>query len=144
MTEIINKKAAPKIELKAVVPGPRALGMPWMEVSVGSQEGELYTSVEKAEAPTETSILAMGEDAGWFRDVMEAQRGKQTEGAFNKAVTTGEGRCTDLLCSHRHNGCSAYRLMNEMFQNYIEQKTRWFKGQSTYGYGGHTQREKAG
>lgn len=142
MTEIINRKQKPKVELKAVVPGPRALDMPWVEVSIGSQEGEAYVDIQKADAPTSAPILAMGEDAGWFRDVMEAQRGKQAEGAFTRAVTTGEGRCTDLLCSHRHNGCPAYRLMNEMFQNYVEQKLRWLKGQSTFGYGGFTQRMK--
>ena len=112
-----------------VVPGRRALGESWLRVTIGNDGDNVTYSTESTEAPADNKpIMAItGNDAA----IAEAIITKQLEMAHGRAVAP-----QDMTHEER------YALVNAAWHDYIEQKLRALRGQSTFGPGGSSQRQR--
>ena len=116
-------------EMTMVVPGPRALGIPWEKVTIGHDGNDIVERREPTEAPaTNQPIMALsGPDAGYANEIMEALIEKAKDKANGiQELTQAE----------------AYAAVNEAWHAHIEQKLRWLKGISSFGAGGAIQRQR--
>ena len=112
-----------------VVPGRRALGEHWTRVTIGNDGDNITVDAEPTEAPADNKpIVAMtGNDAA----IAQAIITKQMEMAHGRLVAPQEMTYEEK-----------YRLVNAAWHDYIEQKIRALRGQSTFGPGGSNQRQR--
>lgn len=123
--------------LRMVVPGPRALGVQWEEVTFRPSEDGGHIEVEKqaTQAPANGMphiIPAMGNLSSDEVDFI-------LEGALKASEYE----------SHRPRrqpvtDAEVEAWANKLWHDYFEQKLRAFQGISTFGLGGHTQRQSWG
>lgn len=116
-------------EVTMVVPGRRALGESWLRVTLGNDGDNITLSTEATEAPADNKpIMAFtGRDAA----VANAIITKQMEMSRGRAVAPQE-------MTHEER----YALVNAAWQDFMEQKIRALRGQSTFGPGGSSQRQR--
>ena len=130
----IIKRPKPKPILKMVMPGRRALGEKWQEITVAVQDDEIKVVERVATAaPADNQpifVPAMGNLSMEAVDFL-------LDGARHNAET--KGRHPRDMSKQEY---AAW--LQKMWLDWIEQKLRFFNGQSTFGPGGHTQREKVG
>jgi hypothetical protein len=131
-------KSKPKAPImKMVVPGPRALGIQWEEVTLRPSEdgGHIETERQATAAPATGLahiIPAMGNLSSEEVDFILEGSLKASEYESRKPrrqpVTDAE----------------IQQMVQQMWLDYMEQKIRAFDGRSTFGLGGHTQRQSWG
>lgn len=131
-----QKKLHPLIKPKAmeqqftvVVPGPRALGIPWEQVTIGHDGNNIVERREATEAPANgTPLMAFsGPDAEYANEIMASLREK----AEKSTKDVGQ-------LSYREK----WEAVNEAWQAHMEQKLRWMRGQSSFGAAGGFQRQR--
>lgn len=112
-----------------IVPGRRALGESWMRITLGHDADNMTIDSEPCEAPADGKpIMAItGKDAEIADYILTAQMEKAKERAVAPQELTHEER---------------YELVNAAWHDYVEQKLRALRGQSTFGPGGATQRQR--
>lgn len=126
-----GKKKAPI--MKMVVPGPRALGIPWQEVTLRPSEDGGKINIEKqATAAPATGMAHIIPSMG---NLSSEEVDFIMEGALK--ASDYQSRNPQKRMSEKEINDWANRLWND----YVEQKLRAFKGTSTFGLGGHTQRQ---
>ncbi len=130
-----GKPKAPVFD--GIMPGPRALGRPWERVTVRPSDdgGKLVTTYEKAEAPATGMphmIPAMGNLSTEEVDfIMEgALKASEYESRHPKREPVTEKRIQEMV--------------QQMWMDYLQQKIYAYEGRSTFGPGGHTQRQSFG
>jgi hypothetical protein len=116
-------------EITMVIPGRRALGETWTRVTIGHDADNITYAAEPADAPADgKTIMAMtGKDAEMASYILTSQMEKAKARAVAPQELTAQER---------------YEMVNEAWQAYVEQKLRALKGQSTFGPGGSTQRQR--
>ena len=136
MTTVIIKEPESKPIAKMIIPGRRALGEQWQEVTIGVKDDVIQVTENKpAEAPPNaTPIFTFGmtqlsPDAMNF--ILEGAI-QQQEYARRKPK---KPKVTDAEIEE---------MVNRMWIDFCEQKLKWFKGQTTLGAGGFFQRETPG
>lgn len=121
----------PKIEhgISMVIPGRRALGESWVRVTLGHDADNMTYEAQPAEAPADGKpiMVISGKDAEIAEYILTAQMEKAKERAVAPQELTHEERC---------------ELVNAAWRDYVEQKLRALRGQSTFGSGGFTQRQR--
>lgn len=112
-----------------IVPGRRALGESWTKVTIGDDGDNITVDAEATEAPADNKpIVAMtGNDAAIANAIIT----KQMELSHGRAIAPQE-------MTHEER----YRLVNAAWMDYVEQKIRALRGQSTFGPAGSTQRQR--
>lgn len=117
-----------------ITPGRRALGEDWSRVDV-SWDGERYiTKREDAPRPADGNpifVPGLGNLSVEMMNFVIAEQQKEAEyrqRAREQGVTQKRESETETL--------------NRLWHDYIEAKVKALKGQSQFGPGGHTQREK--
>lgn len=122
-----------------IVPGRRALGEQWRKVTIGADADRVTVDSQPHEAPADGKpIMVMGSgDEGYIQDVVETQMGK----ALGRLLQEKDDLCTTRPCNHDGPGCGRWQYINQLWHDYIEQKLRWLRGQTTIGPGGVQQRQ---
>lgn len=125
------KKPKPKPVMKMVVNGRRSYGEDWQEVTIGVDNDEIKVLENRpAEAPpnnTPIMVPGMGNMSMEAVDFL-------LEGA-RKAQEYG-GKHPRQMPLHEYE-----KWLNDRWMQFVEEKLKWFKGQSVYGPAGFTQRE---
>ena len=125
------RNPAPKPIVKMITPGRRAYGEAWQEVTIGVDNDEIKVIESKAtEAPPDNRpiyVPSMGNLA------MEAVD-HLLEGA-KKAQEYGKKHPRQMSLKEYD------KWLNEQWLSFVEQKLKWFRGQTTIGPGGFFQRE---
>ena len=116
-------------EITMLVPGRRALGETWTKVTIGHDAENVTVATEAADAPADGKpIMAVtGADAEYASYILAAQVEKAKARAVAPQALTKQER---------------YDILNEAWHAFLEQKIRHLKGQSTFGAGGATQRQR--
>lgn len=116
-------------EISMIVPGRRALGESWVRVTIGHDADNMTYHSEAAAAPADGKpIMAVsGQDAEMASYILTSQMEKAKKRAVAPQALTRQER---------------FDLVNAAWQDYVEQKLRFMKGQSTFGSGGATQRQR--
>lgn len=132
--KFLNRK--PKPIAKIVMPGRRAYGEGWREVTLAVDErnDEIVVHENKAvEAPAQNKpiyVPAMGNlEMEHVNFLLEGARKSQEYGAKHPTE----------MSDAQYN-----KWINEQWIAFVENKLKYFKGQSVFGPGGHTQRQKPG
>lgn len=133
MTAIHMKKSAPKPVMHMIVRGRRALGEEWRKVTIAHDDDRVFVSENEAtEKPVDDNpifVPAMGNVSIEMADyILEYQR-KEAEVRAKRGLP-------DWLPTEAE--------INRMWQDYAEQRLRLFRGQTTIGPGGMSQREAPG
>lgn len=127
------KKAAPKPVMHMIVRGRRAYGEEWRKVTISHDDNDVFVAENEAtEKPADENpifVPAMGELSMDMADYLLEEQRKRSEDRAKRGLA--EGLPTD-------------EEINRMWQDYAEQRLRLFKGQTTLGPGGMSQREKPG
>jgi hypothetical protein len=115
-----------------VVPGRRALGEDWRKVTIGVKDDKVgVTKNEPAEAPADGNpifVPGLGNISTEMADfILESKRHDAEDRA--KKPKRSQAEVNDEV--------------NRLWHDFVEQKLRHFKGQSTFGPGVHTQRERS-
>lgn len=115
--------------ISVVVPGRRALGEGWVRVTIGHDADHITYSTEAADAPADGKpiIAVTGADSEIADYILTAQMEKAKERAVAPQELTPQER---------------YEAVNRAWLDYQEQKLRALRGQSTFGAGGSTQRQR--
>lgn len=116
-------------QFTVVVPGPRALGIPWEMVTIGHNGTEMVERREATDAPANGQpLMAMsGPDAGYATEIMAALQEKARDAAKGVSELSREEQ---------------WEAVNAAWHDHIEQKLRWMKGQTTVGAAGMHQRQR--
>lgn len=124
--------------LKVVVPGRRDLGgTGWEEVTIRPSDDGTKIDTERVEAMAPASghahiIPAMGnlstEEVDFILEGSLKASEYQSRNPTRRPITDAE----------------IQQMAQQMWLDYLEQKIRAFKGTSTFGLGGHTQRQSWG
>lgn len=130
------KKPKPKPIVKMITPGRRAYGESWQEVTVAvDEQNDRIAVVENrpTQAPSDGRpiyVPALGEmEMAAVDFLLEGARKQQEYGKKHP----------------RQMSLAEFNTwLNQQWQDYVEQKLKWFKGQTTLGPGGFFQREKPG
>ena len=137
MTAVIIKPSPdPPPIVKMIVPGRRALGEQWREITVGIH-GDKIQVTENKEAPVPPG----------GRVVVVPGMSKLSTEAINFLL---EGALKQQEYETRHprrqpvTDAEIEAIATRMWNDYIAQKLAWFKGQTTLGAGGFYQRETPG
>jgi hypothetical protein len=134
--KFLKPKPKPPI-MKMVVPGPRALGIDWEEVTYRpSDDGGRIETERKATTAPATGyahiIPSMGnlstEEVNFIMEGSLKASEYQSRKPTRRPVTDAEIQA----------------MAQQMWLDYLEQKIRAFDGRSTFGLGGHTQRQSWG
>jgi hypothetical protein len=131
---IKEPKANPVVSM--ITPGRRALGEDWsrVDISWNADERRYVADREDAPAPADGKpifIPALGNVSVEIMDFLIAEQQKEAE---YRARAKAQG-----IKQVRE---SEYERINRLWQEWMEIKLKAFKGQSIFGPGGHTQREK--
>lgn len=130
------KKPKPKPLLKMIVPGRRALGEDWQEVTIAVQDDEIKVteSVAVAAPPSNRPVIVPGMGTLPPDAIDHILQGALKQQEYMKQhprrrpVSDGEVR----------------RMVQALWEDYCEQKLKALKGQTSVGAGGIFQREKPG
>lgn len=126
------KKPLPKPIMRMVTPGRRAYGEQWQDITIAVDDDQIkVTESHAVEAPPDNRpiyVPAMG-------NLQVEAVNFLLEGA-KKAQEYGKKHPKDMSIEEYG------RWLNEQWLSFVEQKLRWFKGQTTIGPGGFFQREK--
>ena len=131
---VVKDGPNPNPVMSMIVPGRRALGEDWSKVNIfpDNDTGGFRSEREDTAAPVDgvpIFVPGLGNLSIEMADfILEAQR---KEAAYR------------LKHPNKPDPSSDPERVSQMFWDYLEQKIRAYKGQSTFGPGGHTQREKA-
>lgn len=138
-------KATPQVVVKdgpeenpivtMITPGRRAIGETWSKVSIAWQDGQYVLNREDSPAPADGRpivVPSLGNASPEMVNFILQQQMKEAEYRESSQSLTREQRRQE-----------AWQRVNEMWQEYMEQKLKWLKGQSTIGPAGLNQREKA-
>lgn len=126
------KEDKPKPLAKMVIPGRRALGEQWQEVTIAVKDDKIQVveNVPTAAPPNNTAIFTFG-----MTQVSNEQMDFILKGARKaqeyEAKSPKRRPPTDYEIE---------QMVNKMWHEYCEQKLKWFKGQTTIGAGGFYQR----
>lgn len=128
------KKPKPKPVMKMITPGRRAYGEQWREITL-AVEGDDIKVIENVEAAAPPGgrpiyVPAMGNLEMEAVDFL-------IEGA-KKAQEYGKKHPRQMSLAEYE------KWLNDQWLNFVEQKLKWFKGQTTIGPGGFYQRETPG
>jgi hypothetical protein len=129
-----NKKK--QAVMKMIIPGRRALGEQWREVTIRPKEGSRGGfTVENQE----TAAPPQG------RPVVIPAMANLSDEEVN-FILGGALKAQDYYKRQNRKPSQAELIkeINQMWADYCEQKLKWFKGQTTLGPGGFYQREKPG
>lgn len=139
-------KATPQVVIAAgteanpivtmITPGRRALGETWSKVSIlwDSDERAYVLKREDAEAPADNlPIFVPGLGNLSMEAVDFIVQSQQKEAEYRERAKSK----TRAQVAKENN-----ERVNRMWQEFMEQKLRWLKGQTTMGPGGFNQREK--
>jgi hypothetical protein len=134
---IVKDGPEPNPILTMIAPGRRALGESWSKVTFtwDSDERAYVVNREDAEAPADNRAIvvpALGNCSPEMVNFILGQQMKQAEYRESAEVKTREQRRKE-----------AWEQVNQMWLEYVEQKLKWLRGQTTIGPGGFNQREKA-
>ncbi len=127
---IVQGPEPQKPVMTMLVPGRRALSEPWQKINVrpDPESGGYALDKEPTEAPADGNpifVPGLGNLSVEMADfILESKRHE----AMDRATRPRQGQSADEL--------------NRLWHDYVEQKLRWFKGQSTFGPGGSIQRER--
>lgn len=128
---VIKDGPKPNPVMSMIIPGRRALGEDWSKVNVYAGENGYTSEREDTAAPADGQAIfvpGMGNISTEMADfILEQQRQMAVE---------------RLRHPNKPDPRSEAERINAMWHDWVEQKMRAFKGQSTFGPGGHTQREK--
>lgn len=115
--------------ISMIIPGRRALGESWVRVTLGHDADNMTYDSEPAEAPADGKpIMALtGEDAEIAGYILTAQMEKAKDRAVAPQALTHQER---------------YDAVNAAWHDYVEQKLRMLRGQSAFGPGVTTQRQR--
>lgn len=131
--QFLIKRKKPKPVASIVMPGRRALGEGWQQVSIAIDDDKPVLMTRPVEAPPENRpifVPAMGAlEMEAIDFIMDGARYQQSQGR----------RHPSLMSPREYQ-----KWIQERWLAFVEQKVRAFKGQSTFGPGGHTQRESLG
>lgn len=130
------RKNKPRPIVKMVHPGRRSLGESWQEITIGVDEADdtikVLESVPVKAPPGNRPIYvpAMGNlEMAAVDHLIEGARKQQEYGGKHP----------------RQMSLAEYEVwLNKQWMDFVEQKLKWFKGQTTIGPGGFYQREKPG
>lgn len=134
MTVVIFKEKEEAPVVKMIVPGRRALGEDWREVTIAVKDDRVQvTGNEAAERPAEGKPIVL--------PALSKLSNEEVNFLMEGAAKTQE-------YWSRQNKRPSQKEVNEaatrMWNEYVEQKLAWFKGKTTVGAGGFFQREKPG
>lgn len=112
-----------------IVPGRRALGEDWSEVHIipDSDTGEYRVERKDAPAPEDRTAIFVPGLGNMSMEVVDYALGWQREKAKARAKQPKRNIANEV---------------NNMWQDYMQEKLQWFRGRSVSGPGGWTQREK--
>lgn len=110
-----------------VMPGRRVEGEDWVKVTIGHDGSEIVMDTEDAERPVGARpvVAFSGADTAYTEHILAA------------AAEKAQGRLIHEMSSEEK-----FEVANKAWQDYMEQKLRHLKGQSTFGPGGFTQRQR--
>lgn len=119
-----------------VTPGRRAIGESWSKVSIlwDSDERAYVLQREDAPAPADNQpifVPALGNLSMQAVDFIIQSQQKEAEYRESEKVKSRDQK-------RKEN----WERVNRMWQDYMEQKLRWMRGQTTVGAGGLFQRDK--
>lgn len=128
------KKPKPKPIMRMITPGRRSLGEQWQDVTIAVENDEIkVTESHAVEAPPDNRpiyVPAMGN--------LEAEAVSFLLDGAMKAQAYGKKHPRQMSLAEYE------KWINEQWLNFVEQKLKWFKGQTTLGPGGFFQRETPG
>lgn len=119
-----------------ITPGRRALGESWSKVSVSWSPDERAYLLEREdhEAPADGRPIVVPSLGNASPDMINYILGYQMKEA--------EYREAEQQKSREQRRRETFEKVNRMWQDYMEDKLRWLKGQTTIGAGGFNQRER--
>ena len=132
----VKKGADPNPIVTMVTPGRRALGESWSKVSIAWDSDERAYVINREESPAPADNLPifvpglgnLSMEAVDF--IIQSQMKESQYPESSKSLTRAQRQ------KEQH------ERINRMWHDYIEQKLRWMRGQTTVGAGGLFQREK--
>ena len=128
------RKPRSKPVMKMITPGRRSLGEDWREITVGVEDDKVRITENKpAVAPPggrPIYVPAMGNlEIEAIDHLLEGARKSQAYGKKHPSQMS--------LPEYE-------KWLNEQWLDFVENKLKWFKGQTTIGAGGFYQREAPG
>ena len=121
-------------QITMIVPGRRALGETWSKVTIGANPNtdQIEVTREDAETPADgKAIMVLGAKEQAYADYILVA-------ALEKAKARGK-TVAELVMDRAEYA----KALNEMWQDWMVEKVRWYKGQSQIGATGHlTQRQR--
>lgn len=129
----MSKKKRTNPIVTMVMPGRRALGEEWSKVTLYVDEDTDQITAEREDhaAPADLRPIFVPALANCPPEMVDYMIGLQMkEAEYRKAHPQG------MPLAERT------RLINEAWHAFVEQKLRWFRGQSQIGPGGMSQRER--
>lgn len=121
------KPQAPEAVMTLVVPGARALGEQWQKVTIGHDGNDIVVDREETTAPVGNRPVM----------VMSGPDAEYTSYIFAAAAEKAQGRLVYELSPQEK-----WEAVNRAWHEFVEQKLRQLKGQSTFGPGGSVQRQR--
>lgn len=132
MPEIIVRKNEDVPVVKMITPGRRALGEDWSEVTIAHDGNEIHVTSVPHEAPADGKAIIV------------PTQGKRNDSMTDFILDKYMGLAAERA-AHPQPAMSPaerYALMNKWWMDYLENKIRHLRGQSTFGPGGFTQRQR--
>jgi hypothetical protein len=120
--------------MKMVIPGRRALGETWREVTIRPTDNGGYTTENvAAEAPAQGRPVVIPAMANLSDDEVNF-------------ILEGALKAQDYYSRQKRkpNSAEEKKIVQKMWDDYVEQKLKGFKGQTVLGPGGFFQRESPG
>lgn len=132
--QVVVKEEALNPVVSMITPGRRALGEDWSRVDI-SWDGDKYVSHrEDAERPADGKAIFVPALGNVSMEIMDYVLAEQQKEAEYRARAKAQG----VLQMKE----AEYERINRLWHQWVEMKLKAFKGQSIFGPGGHTQREK--
>jgi hypothetical protein len=119
-----------------ISPGRRALGEDWSRVDImwDADERKYVAKREDAPAPADGKPIFIPSLGNVSMEIMDYLIEEQQKEAEYRARSAAQGV--------RQRQEEEHERINRLWHQWIETKLKAFKGQSIFGPGGHTQREK--
>lgn len=129
--QVVVKETPAPIVMKFIAPGRRAYGEDWRENTVTWNEAEQSYDVSgvDVEKPADGNAIFVPANGEMEVEQLDYILGWQRKQAEARAANPTHVRYESMA-----------EEVNAMWQEYVEQKLRWFERRSQFGPGGHTQR----
>ena len=123
----MKPEVTPRVSM--IVPGARVYGEDFVKVTIGHDADHIVVDSVPTEAPADRKpiIAVVGPDAEYAQYILEAQMEKARERLVAPQDLTPQER---------------FDAVNAAWHDFVENKLRWLKGQSTFGAGGAAQRQR--